>query len=387
MSNNQLKTMSKEISELVPASILDLSVDTPNHNGSMFLQGYRGITSSSTRRHQEVFDLYKKLKSMDWDEHEFDLEQCAVEFKTRPADLSRVMLETLAWQFEGDHVVANSMAPVASMFVTDPDLWRFYGRVGDNETLHALAYEEIERYGLGGDAADVFRGIVQNHEAARRLSRVATAMNRVKDIGHRLGLGLIERDSDEAIEGAMLFVAAVFVLERLQFMVSFAVTFAIGQIGAFMPIVDTVQKIMTEEWTIHIKGGKYVIGHELTVEKSRKAIDRVWPMIEELIAGCLEDEVHWNYNHLFANGYQLPGVTPQMLEDWALYAVTDIYATFQKPNPHRVVSENPLPYMNRWIDINKNQGSPQEKRGGNYPLGGIVSGSVDEEVDFDLDGL
>lgn len=372
---------------LVPVSVLDLSTENKTFNGSMFLQGHRGITSSAERRHPEIFDLYKKLKSMDWDEHEFELEQCAVEFKTRPEGLCRVMLETLAWQYEGDHVAANSLAPVVAPFVTDPDLWRFYGRVGDNESLHALAYEEIERYGIGGDAADVFRGIVENHEAARRLSRVATAMGRVKEISHKVGLGLIARDSDEAIEGAMLFVAAVFVLERLQFMVSFAVTFAIGQLGAFMPIVDTVQKIMTEEWTIHVKGGKYVIGHELTVEHSRQAIDRVWPVIEELISGCLEDELHWNYNHLFANGYQLPGVTPQMLEDWALYAVNDIYATFKKPNPHRIVSENPLPYMNRWIDINKNQGSPQEKRSGNYPLGGIVSGFADEDVTFDLEGL
>ena len=74
-----------------------------------------------------------------------------------------------------------------------------------------------------------------------------------------------------------------------------------------------------------------------------------------------------------------------MFEDWIHYGLTDVYNTLGFTNPFRTVTKNPLSYMDSWLNINNNQGSPQEKRGGNYLLGGFAKS--DEATTFSVDDL
>ena len=367
---------------ILPPSIFNQQKVYSSEPGTLFLQGGQGLIDSINRPHQKLFDLYKELKSLDWDEHEFQLERCQLEFKTKPAHLCYKMIQTLAWQWEADSVAAHSIAPIVAPFVSSTELWHAYSRISDNEGLHALSYSEIVKYGLG-DAAKTMRDVIENNAAAKRLVAVAKSLRHAEIVGAKIKLGMVLPESDEAIDAAMLFAATMLVLERVQFMISFAATFAIGETGSFMPIVDTVQKILTDEYTIHIPVGKYVIRNELGVERSRDAIERIWPVIQEMISDVLKAEVEWNYKQLFADGKELAGVRPAMFEDWALFAVNDVYETFGKPNPFRIVNKNPLSYMNDWVDINKNQGSPQEARRGNYLLGAVVQGDDQEPVFVD----
>lgn len=366
----------------IPSQVLNLNKFQVPASGSLFLENNRGLVDSINRPHQQIFDYFKKLKSLDWDEHEFELEKCALEFKTKPAHLCFKMIQTLAWQWEADSVAANAIVPMAAPFVSDSDLWLAYMRIGDNEGLHALSYSEIVKYGLG-ESANVLRQVVENSEAAKRLETVTKVLRHVQVVGAKLTIGLIKESDQEARDAVMLFVAAVLVLERVQFMISFAATFAIGETGSFMPIVDTVQKILTDEYTIHIPVGKYVLAHQLTIPQYRESFNSVLPTIEKMIDEVLASELDWNYNHLFGDGEQLAGVTPKMFEDWGLFAVSDVYACLGVKNPHREVVKNPLTYMNDWVNINLNQGSPQEVRRGNYLLNTLVTGDSSEVIDVD----
>ncbi len=209
----------------IPSQLLNLSKFQIPASGSLFLENNRGLVDSINRPHQQIFDYFKKLKSLDWDEHEFELEKCALEFKTKPAHLCFKMIQTLAWQWEADSVAANAIVPMAAPFVSDSDLWLAYMRIGDNEGLHALSYSEIVKYGLG-ESANVLREVVENTESAKRLETVTKVLRHVQIVGAKLTIGLIKETDQEARDAVMLFVAAMLVLERVQFMVSFAATFA-----------------------------------------------------------------------------------------------------------------------------------------------------------------
>ena len=370
---------------MLDSSVFNLNRDYTPSNRSVFLQSEFGLLDSINRSHPELFDLYKRQKRLDWDENEFNLEACQKEFQQRPKHICEKMLLTLSWQWEGDSVAAHSVAPVVAPFLSDDDAWLAYQRISDNEALHALSYSEIVKLGLGGDSRQRMKEILDNQAPIARLQVVANSMAKVKKIGARLILGEISRDSDEAIDAALLFTSTMLGLERLQFVKSFAVTCGIGELGAFMPIVDTVAKILTDEWTVHIPVGKYVITNERQVPRSIKSFERIRPTVEKLIADIVKSELTWNYQFLHADGKELPGLTPKMLEDWLYFGVTDLYQLFGWPNPHREVYNNPLPFMEDWLDINKNQNSPQEKKSGNYLLGGIVNSS--QNTDFDVDDL
>lgn len=350
---------------------------------SIFLQGGFGLLDSIHRPHPYLFDMYKLQKKMDWDEHEFPLAGCQVEFQSRPKHLCDKMLNTLAWQWEADSAAAHSLAPVVAPFLSDDDAWLAYQRISDNEGLHALSYSEIVKLGLGGDASQRMMEILQNQASIKRLQTVARWLGYVKRTGAKLTLNMIDRNSDEAIDAALIFVSTILALERMQFMPSFAVTFAIGELDAFMPIIDTVQKILMDEWTIHIPVGKYIIHNERQVARSVQSFARIRQTVETIFADIIKAELDWNRNYLHADGSQLAGVTPDMLDDWLLYGVNDVYETFGWKNPYKIVAQNPLSYMNDWVRINNNQGSPQEKKSGNYLMGGFVQSEVAAEFNTD----
>ena len=370
---------------MIDQTVFNTNRDYTPASNSIFLQGGFGLLDSIHRPHQTLFDLYKKQKRLDWDENEFNLEACQVEFLTRPKHMSEKMLNTLAWQWEGDSVAAHSIAPVVAPFVSDDNAWLVYQRISDNEALHALSYSEIVKLGLGGDASVRMKEILNNQASIKRLEVVARNIGLVKRTGAKLTLGLVTPDSDEAIDAAMLFSSTMLGLERLQFMQSFAVTFANGELDAYMPIVETVQKIATDEWTVHIPANKYVIENERSVERSVRSLERIRPQVEKTFSEIIHSELEWNYKSLHGDGKELTGVTPKMLEDWLYFGVTDLYKVYGWKNPHREVYHNPLPYMDGWLNINKNQGSPQEKKGGNYLLGGVVKAR--EDAVFEIDDL
>lgn len=369
---------------MIDTSIFNPSKNYESTNKTLFLNGEHGLLDSIHRPHPELFRLYKLLKSLDWDELEFPLESCQAEFMRRPKSLCNKMIQTLSYQWEADSVAAHSIAPVIAPFVSDTDLWLAYSKISENEGLHALAYSEIVKYGLGGDTKLAMAQVLENQEVLKRLRTVANALGYVKKVGAKLTLGLISPDSDEAIDAAMLFVCVMLVLERVQFMPSFAVTFAIGEISAFIPIVKTVQKICTDEYTVHILVGKYVLGNEQQVPRSIKSLERIRSTVETVIDEVRTAELNF-IQVLHEDGEELPGATPKMLGQWVDFAVTDVYNVLKWKNPFPVINKNPLGYMSTWIDQGKSQGSPQETREGGYLLGGFVTST--EPVVFDIDDL
>lgn len=341
---------------------------------SVFLQANPGLLDSINRPHPKLFEFYKRLKRQDWDENEFNLIQCQEEFLSVPKHIAKRMIDTLAWQWEGDSAAAHSVTPVIAPFLSDDDAWAGYQRIGDNEVLHALSYSEIVKLGLGGDARVRMQEVLANVHSMRRLAAVGNALAYVKRVGAKLTLGLITQDSDEAIDAAMLFVVTMLCLERIQFMQSFATTFAIGEIGLFIPIVSTVGKIAVDEYSIHVPFGKYILENEKNVPRSAAALARIRPEAERIIGEVTASELEWNrIQHL--DGEALPGMTEDMFANFTLYGTNDVYETIGWSNPHRIVDRNPLPFMNNWIDINKNQKSPQEEKTANYLLSTVAKGT------------
>ncbi|MFO5520899.1 hypothetical protein ACLBP3_30280, partial [Klebsiella pneumoniae] len=56
-----------------------------------------------------------------------------------------------------------------------------------------------------------------------------------------------------------MFFIALYFLERIQFMASFAVTFAIGRTGAFQQIAAAVKKIAQDEFEVNDQDVQQII--------------------------------------------------------------------------------------------------------------------------------
>jgi ribonucleoside-diphosphate reductase beta chain len=355
----------------------------------LFLGQSGGLLDSIHRPYADLFGYYEALKSMDWKHNEFDYSRCVPEFKTCSKSIYRMMIRTLAWQWEGDSTAARGLADVLIPLCTATETRVGYGRIIDNENLHALTYSEIVR-GSFEDPSVILNEILAVREAHGRMAVVGQIMNRARVAS--LQWQLIGERTFETEQALMLLVCAVYMLERIQFMASFAVTFGICELGLFEPIGSAIQLIARDEYENHVPFGEAVLKHLLATEWGQRAFQAIRPILIQAMVELLRGEMQW-VDYLHSDGDELPGVTVQKLKDWTLFNGRSVAITFgilaevEMELNVMMPQQLPLNYMRDWIDINEKQSSPQEQDNNQYLINTVSTENISKEViggDIDL---
>lgn len=373
-----------EVTTALPNRIFNTNKDDYGVAG-LFLGQDPGLFDTVNKKYPEVWKLYKQMKSLDWDENEFDFSSCVADFKTCDKSTYDIMIKTLAWQWEADSVAGRTIVPILANFVPAPEAAALYGRIGDNENLHAATYSEIVRNSFE-DPSDILDEVLRVEQAMDRLKTVAQVMDKAYDTSHKLALGMVDRESQETYNDLFMFLVALLCLERIQFMASFAVTFGICQSGMFQPIGKAVQKIAQDEFEVHVQAGLEVLRTELKTERGRTALEQCKPLIVKLINEVVKSEDDWT-EYAFSEGRELTGVTVDRMVQWNHFGGTAVANFFglQEEVDFELVHKNPLPYMNNWLDISKNQASPQEEDNNQYKVNVIARNDTGKKVAFDMD--
>ena len=348
----------------------------------LLLLGERpGLFDTVNRHYPDIWALYKAQKSLDWDENEFDYSSCNAEFKSCSRATYDMMIKTLAWQWEADSVASRAIAPVLAPFITSSELWACWQRISDNEVVHAATYSEIVRNSFD-DPSVILEEILRVQEAHDRLERVAKAFADGYEASHKYAIGLIPNDQT-TYNAVFMTVVALFCMERIQFLASFAVTFAICDTGLFQPIGKAIQKIAQDELEIHAELDRAVLLNELATERGQTAFAQCRDEIEAMIEEVIEAELSW-IDYLFSEGRELVGMNAQRLAAWTLYCAKDVYQTLGITSTrHELPASNPLRFMEKWLNISRTQASPQEQDIAAYKVG--VMRRTDENVVFDDD--
>lgn len=356
-----------------------------------------GLFDSIHNHHPVLFNLYKRLKMMDWDENEFPYGDCLHEFETATRSDYDMMVKTLAWQWEADATASRAIVNVLGPVITDSRVWAGYVLINSNENLHALTYSEIVRNSFK-DPQVILDEILSVQEAQERMVVVAKVMGEAYDASHAYACKTIP--NDQALYNKIFkFLLALYYLERIQFMASFAVTFAFGKMGRFQPIAMAVQKIAIDEFEVHAQFGQEVIKSLLKTPRGKQAYQDTLAEGTDLFWEVLMTEVRW-LEYLFSEGRELPGVTKKKMIQWVLFNA-NIAGTFTGAKENITDSQllefkavtgfelewpekNPLPYMTEYLDLAANQTSPQEVDNNQYLVNAVDFSREDETFDFDL---
>jgi ribonucleoside-diphosphate reductase beta chain len=354
-----------------------------------------GLFDSINNHFPAPWKIYKRLRKLDWDEHEVDFGPCNAEFKSCDPDIRDIMIETLAWQWEADSIAARSIVGILAPVITDSRIWQAYLRINENEGVHALTYSEIVRVSF--DNPDEIRAaVLAVEEAQSRMSAVANIMATAYTASHEYALGIRQNDQSMYNDIFMYFIALYF-LERIQFMASFAITFAIGKAGNFQPISDVVKKIAQDEFEIHSQYGQEIIRILLQSERGKLAYIQCKQRILGLAKEILWTETTWA-KYIFRNNRELVGVNIPKLVNWVqfngLAAFTflgiqdDVVSLCQEDYekefnlPLAMPKVNPIPFLQDYLDIAGSQASPQEQSQTAYMVN-LMDAAGEQEV-FDM---
>lgn len=356
---------------VLPKEIFNQNKVYDGNNPSAFDKSEPGLIDTINRRHPKIWELYKRLRAQDWDELEFGYAKCLSEFKTCEPPFYKKMTLTLAWQYEQDSSAANNLVSILAPFNPSTEFWGAILRIAENEFLHGLTYSEIFKLSFE-NPSQVIDEVLGQTAAYRRLHAVALVFKETKDVAAAIFSGNLDPNSTEARRARIRFCATMFAMERIQFMASFGITFAFGSIGMFMPIAKAVQKIAVDELYIHVQTYRQVLLAEARVPENRGIFNELRKDLKRIVDEIVTTEIEWNKNVIFADGIPIGEANLRSTNDWIYMSAAPVYETLGLTNPWPKITNHPLPYMKDWLDLNKNQNSPQEEKGANYLLGGFI---------------
>lgn len=338
-----------------------------------------GLYDSVNVPYPKLFDLYKLQKSMDWTEDEVNLEQSRMDLINCSKNNYDIMVKTLAFQWELDSVASRAIAPLFAPFVTNSELWVMLSKQSEIENLHALTYSEIIRQCLS-DPKEVFEAVMKNDEVLNRSTTVIEAFDKLAEYGALYKLGKIQKD-DLALKQVVLkgFVA-LYCLEKVEFMSSFACTFALAEQNIFQGIAKLVQKIAQDE-QVHVMMDEAILEIMLADEEWINVFNTIRDDAAKIISEVIEQEFSWN-KYLFSENRSIVGLNETLLNEWVLYNAQDLYRFLGIDNPYPVIKNKPLVWMDNWLDLNKTQNANQESDNTNYRLNSVLDDSEDEIFDI-----
>lgn len=347
---------------------------------SIFFGETTGLFDTIDRHYPEIDEIFENMRSLDWSENEFDYSSCLTDFEQCPKSVYDMMIKTLAWQWEADSLAARSIIGVLAPVISNDSVSRAWLRISDNENTHAGTYSEIVRNSFR-DPTVIKTEIAEIQESLGRLETVGKVMSDAYEVSHKYALGMLEVDQ-EVYNKIFMFVVALYALERIQFMASFAVTFTIANTGMFQPIGKAVQKIAQDELEVHVEMDKAVLRREMQTERGRIAFEQCKSLIKQLLDEVVHTEEKW-LEYLFSEGRELVGSNLRLKTRWMHFMALDPYSFFGIEPPFEPVLTNPLKLMDNWLDISKIQASAQEEDLGAYRVN--IMRRTDEDEEFEVD--
>lgn len=348
-------------------------------NYSIFMGQEPCLYDSINKKYPKLWKVYKQQVSQRWVEDEFNHEQSRMDFMNCPKSIYDIMILNLAFQWELDSVASRAIAPLFAPFITNSEAWAGMMENSNLEVIHALTYSDIVRLCIR-NPNDIFEMVMKTKDFHNRAIDVVNLFDDLERVGAEYKLGLRKNDQ-ETYNIVFKAMFALYVLERLQFMNSFAATFAIVEQGWFQSIGKAVQKIMLDEIACHAEYDSTVLHIEMKTERGKIAYEQLKSELCEIVENVVTREKEWNHNFLFADGRSIVGLTPELLDGWVDENAQAIYSDMKLENPRKKV-KNVLPWMKNWIDIDKFQNANQEADGNNYALNVIKDDLGDDVLDI-----
>lgn len=339
----------------------------------LFLGQELGVIDTVNVQYPKLEELYQKQLSQLWSEFEVSLEQDKMDMLRVPESTRELMVKTIMFQTSADSCACRSIVEIFGKYVSNSELLNLMTLQTFFEVIHARTYSHIIKQTFT-DPSEMIEQLYQEANVLRRLEPIVAVFNEIMNLPN---------DADEkTIRQAIIkTLTALFALEAISFMSSFAVTFAITETGVFQGIGQLVTLICKDE-VLHGRMD-YEILNILRQDPTWKleAI-MLTPVLKEILDSVVNQEEVWT-DYLFTEGRQVIGLGPELLKDYLYYMSKPIYDALGVPFDFKVVTKNPLPYMDKYIDSTLVMALPQEIQITSYKVGAIKDDT--EDLDLELD--
>jgi ribonucleotide reductase beta subunit family protein with ferritin-like domain len=237
------------------------------------------------------------------------------------------------------------------------------------ETIHSRSYTYIIK-NLYPDPNEIFDTIIKDQKIENRAKTITEKYDDMINTGYQWVLDPSKVDLYELKKKLYLTMVTVNILEGLRFYVSFACSFAFGELKMLEGSAKIISFIARDE-SQHLAMSQTIInnwkdreGDKDMVKIAKECEKEVYQMYEE----ALQEEKRWA-TYLFSKGAMI-GLSEKLLHQFVEYMANRRMKAIQL-NPIYDQKTNPLPWTDHWLNSKGMQNAPQETEIESYVIGGI----------------
>ena len=331
----------------------------------------------------ELEDLIFKQRAQFWHEKTVDMSLDRVQFPTLPKNTQDITILNLAWQSQADSVAGR--APIAAImpFVTNPELEELLNYWQLFEQIHSRTYQHIIK-SVFPDPSRIRNEVANLKEAMDRLDVVVDEFEKLE----KLGAAYILHDcvATEEMKKVILIqliraVGALYAMESIQFMTSFACTFALANQDVLTGTSDQVKKIAKDE-KLHVTFNVKILNILAREPETAELYKECLPFLKEVMDATVKAEKKWA-DYLFSEGRQVIGLNATLTKEYIDYLATKAYHDIGLEKTGLLINkhDHPIPWVENYLNPEKVQVAPQERDNTNYTSGSVKNdfGSIERD--------
>ena len=316
-----------------------------------------------------VFDkLNQQQLGYFWRPEEVSLQKDRNDYLQLNEQQKFIFTSNLKYQTMLDSVQGRGPCLAFLPFVSNPELegcivtWDFM------ETIHSRSYTYIIK-NLYSNPNEVFDTIIQDEKIEKRSQSVTKTYDDLIEMGYRWHLDKDKIDLYELKKKMYLAMCTVNILEGLRFYVSFACSFAFGELKLLEGSAKIISFIARDE-SQHLAMSQTIInnwkkGDDKDMVKIGKECEKeVYKMYDEALA----EEKRWA-TYLFSKGSMI-GLSEKLLHQFVEYMANRRMKGIGL-EPRYEQRTNPLPWVDHWLNSKGTQNAPQETEIESYVIGGV----------------
>lgn len=316
-----------------------------------------------------------------WRPEEVSLQKDRGDYQTLRPEQKHIYTSNLKYQIMLDSVQGRGPSMAFAPYCSLPELeacmkvWEFM------EMIHSRSYTYIIK-NVYPDPSDVFDTILDDEKILSRARSVTQAYDDFINAAHQYDNGNQWQHALEGVPNAQdelyelkrklyLAVANVNILEGIRFYVSFACSFAFGELKLMEGSAKIISLIARDE-------NQHLVITQNILNKWREGDDPDMKKIAEeesntvidMFKRCVEEEKSWA-QYLFKDGSMI-GLNEKLLGNYVEWVANRrMKAIGMKPIFDIPANNNPLPWTEHWISSKGLQVAPQETEVESYIVGGI----------------
>ena len=204
----------------------------------------------------------------------------------------------------------------------------------------------------------------------KRASSVTQTYDDMINLGYKWHLTPDKVDMYELKRKLWLSIVSVNILEGLRFYVSFACSFAFGELKMLEGSAKILSLIARDE-SLHMAISQKIINNYRDYENDKimtKVIKDTEKEVYTMYENAVGQEKRWA-THLFSKGSMI-GLSEKLLHQFVEYMANRRMKAIQL-EPQYDQKTNPLPWVDHWLNSRSLQNAPQETEIESYVIGGI----------------